>query len=375
VRERERERATHTDTHNTHTNNITFLTLCPPPPHPPSRQIPYVLTRIGTELGLTEAQLKYLIPTDRTLSNAAIDMQALSALMVGDMTSLAANRSFGFDASTKFGTHLQTMQVYVPGKCQGEIQTLHVGACQMAGENAEQGAASVAMLWDQVSFMGEAAGSDYNHVAGLTLLHFAGEEGGGEGVMTDHKEDSTVDAIEKNCHKYAMKNVPGYADRDPTEQRQWTFIARGYCIAHKCDNLCKNVIKGMDEFTKSRKWYKSHAKLLKYTTGKSFMWGVHKCIGMTGPMVTDLNLYKDFKIWLTDRKRTDDIKLLQALGPQVCPPPKVSARASERDIDVCKRERREGEREGGREGGREGRRVREKEQESPGGIEPPISTS
>ena len=199
----------------------------------------------------------------------------------------------------------------------------------MAGESAEQGAASVAMLWDQVSFMGRAAGADYNHVAGLTLLHFGGEAGGGEGVMIDHKEDATVDAIERNCHRYAMVHVEGYAEREPSEQRQWTYIARDYCIAHKCDNLCKNVIKGMDEFAKSGKWYKPNAKLLKYTSGKQWMWGVHKCIGMTGPMVTDLNLYKDFVVWLEGRGRTDDVKLLQALSPQVCPPP--SARASERD--------------------------------------------
>mmetsp|Transcript_30898 Transcript_30898/g.64051 ORF Transcript_30898/g.64051 Transcript_30898/m.64051 type:complete len:86 (+) Transcript_30898:230-487(+) len=67
------------------------------------KSIPYVLSRIGKELGVPENVLKHLILSERTLANACIDMQCLSELMVGDLVALAESRSFGFDASTPAG--------------------------------------------------------------------------------------------------------------------------------------------------------------------------------------------------------------------------------------------------------------------------------
>ena len=171
------------------------------------RTIPYVLARIGRELGLSEAQIKHLVPTERTLANACIDMQCLSELMVGDLIALASHRSFGFDGSTKFGEHLQTVQVYLPDEKTGKVRTLHAGAELLTGETAELGADAVIKRFEAVAFMGNAAGGDYTHVTNLMLLNFAGEAGGGEGVMPDHKEDATVDAIERRCRLYALLNT------------------------------------------------------------------------------------------------------------------------------------------------------------------------
>ena len=111
--------------------------------------------------------------------------------MFADVVSLAKHRSFGFDASTKFGSHLQTVQCYTTND-DGSIRTLHAGAELMTGETAELGADAVIKRFESVAFMGKEAGAGYEHAAGLTLLHFAGEAGAGEGVMTDHKEDATV---------------------------------------------------------------------------------------------------------------------------------------------------------------------------------------
>mmetsp|Transcript_30850 Transcript_30850/g.63928 ORF Transcript_30850/g.63928 Transcript_30850/m.63928 type:complete len:117 (+) Transcript_30850:515-865(+) len=73
----------------------------------------------------------------------------------------------------------------------------------------------------------------------------------------------------------------------------------------------------MDDLLKLRPDFKAKAKELQFCSGKQWMWSVHKCVGMTGPMVTDLNLYKDFVVWLEGKGRKEDVKLLQALGPQV----------------------------------------------------------
>jgi hypothetical protein len=145
-----------------------------------------------------------------------------------------------------------------------------------------------------------------------------GEAGAGEGVMTDHKEDATCDAIERRCHAFALEHVEGYAQRTPAEQREWTYMARGYCVAHKCDNLCKNVMKGLEEYVVKKKYFKNKkCKEFQFCKGKQWGWAIHKCIGVNGPMVTDLNIYKDFYLWLEKRNRKPEMMFLQALGPQV----------------------------------------------------------
>ena len=136
--------------------------------------------------------------------------------------------------------------------------------------------------------------------------------------MTDHKEDATCDAIERRCHLFALENVPGYRDREPAEQRQWTHMARSYCVAHKCDNLCKNVMKGLDDYVVKKQIFKSKkSKEAQFCKGKQWMWAIHKCVGVTGPMVTDLNIYKDYYLWLQKRDKNPELMFLQALGPQV----------------------------------------------------------
>jgi hypothetical protein len=189
----------------------------------------------------------------------------------------------------------------------------------MAGETAELGADTIIKRFKQVAFMGKEAGPDYEHVAGLKLHAFTGETGGGEGVMTDHKEDATVDVLKGRCHQYAVVNVKDYTKKTPGEQRQWTFLARGYCIAHKCDNLTKNVVSGLALNVKLKRYFASKSLMMagRYCSGKQWCWSIHKCVGIPGPMVTDLNLHKDFVVWLEARERWDDKKLLMALGPQV----------------------------------------------------------
>ena len=66
----------------------------------------------------------------------------------------------------------------------------------MAGESAELSADAVIKLFDSLAFMAQHAGEDCSHFANVTLLNFAGEAGGGEGMITDHKEDATVDAVD-----------------------------------------------------------------------------------------------------------------------------------------------------------------------------------
>ena len=133
-------------------------------------------------MGIPEQQLKHLIPSERTLANACIDMQCLSELMVGDLVALSEHRSFGFDASTKFGTKLQHTCMYIPGKAGGPaVRALHTGAEMLLGETADLGAEAVEKRFEVVQRMGKAAGSDYEHVANLTLLNMAGKAGGGRG--------------------------------------------------------------------------------------------------------------------------------------------------------------------------------------------------
>ena len=95
-------------------------------------------------------------------------------------------------------------------------------------------------------------------------------------------------------------------------------MARSYCVAHKCDNLCKNVMKGLDDYVVKKQIFKSKkSKEAQFCKGKQWMWAIHKCVGVTGPMVTDLNIYKDYYLWLQKRDRKPELMFLQALGPQV----------------------------------------------------------
>ena len=95
-------------------------------------------------------------------------------------------------------------------------------------------------------------------------------------------------------------------------------MARSYCVAHKCDNLCKNVMKGLDDYVVKKQIFTSKkSKEAQFCKGKQWMWAIHKCVGVTGPMVTDLNIYKDYYLWLQKRDRKPELMFLQALGPQV----------------------------------------------------------
>ena len=75
------------------------------------------------------------------------------------------------------------------------------------------------------------------------------------------------------------------------------------------------MIKGFDDYVKQKKFFKNNSsKEAQFSKGKQWMWAIHKCVGIPGPMVTDLNIHKDFSIWLEKRNRAEDLVFLKALG-------------------------------------------------------------
>ncbi len=275
---------------------------------------------VGRAFKMPAAVVKKLVPSRTTIQNAAVEMLALSDIMIAETVSNAERRTLAFDGSNNGLKDLQSIQAHVSDGSGNGSTAVHLGAIQKMSKTGKDGAEALIQRMNDVNETVAAArnkGATVNSTQPVHPIMFAGSQGGG---MSDHCliEGVTFDELERICCEWCAVNFPDWSNKTREEQDDMTHFARAYCFAHKADNLAKAVKTSLKLYRLRRKALTGQQKKELYlSSATTWCWCAHKCLGMPGSVSTDLNLNVDFKLWLKSNGKEEDLKLLASLGPLV----------------------------------------------------------
>ena len=276
-----------------------------------------MLAIIATGLGIPADVQKRLIPSNSTLWNAAVDMYSLNMLMVGDVVGSAEHISAGVDSSNKGAKDLQAAVFHTSTR----ERPLFAGQRQRTAKDGKGWADAFEDIVNDINEIASAAGPAYQHAtaAEFNIASFASGKNG-DGFMTDHCQIETkgIDELEARIRVWATENIRHFSEQTEEEKNSFCYVARGFCFQHKADNIAKA---GKESFKKFRTLTKTldakRTKELSFSSGITFCWCAHKCLGMPNSVATDLNLHYDFVLWLKKQGRENELTVVKSLGPLV----------------------------------------------------------
>jgi hypothetical protein len=275
---------------------------------------------VGKAFKLPAAVVKKLVPSRTTIRNCAVEMLALSDIMIAEKVSQGERRTLAFDGSNNGLKDLQSIQAHVSDGSGRGSTAVHLGAIQKFSKTGKDGAEAIMQRMGDINETVAAArqaGATVNSAQPVHPVMFAGTQGGG---MSDHCliESVTFDELERVCGEWCSANIPDWQNKSREEQDDMTHFARAYCFAHKADNLAKAVKTSLKLYRLRRKALTGQQKKELYlSSATTWCWCAHKCLGMPGSVSTDLNLNVDFKLWLKSNGKEEELLLLDSLGPLV----------------------------------------------------------
>ena len=150
---------------------------------------------VGKAFKLPAAVVKKLVPSQSTVRNCAVEMLALSDIMIVEQVSQAERRTLAFDGSNNGLKDLQSIQAHVSDGSGTGSTAVHLGAIQKFSKTGKDGAEAIMQRMSDINETVAAArkaGATINSTQPVHPIMFAGSQGGGmshhcliEGVTFD----------------------------------------------------------------------------------------------------------------------------------------------------------------------------------------------